>query len=110
MKEEDIDILEFLLISDFNDLHYSSDQYTFFLKKYQQYYKIINAKYHGVKAENERIIKHTQKLEDQLLMNKRSNIIDKAKMKNMKKELDKKLSFKERISGKLIGRFNPDNI
>mgnify|MGYP000250571230 CR=1 FL=1 len=110
MNDEEIDILEFLLSADFENLNYSSDQYVFFLKKYQKYYKLLNAKYHGVKNENERIVKNTQKLEDQLLQSKRSNGIDKAKVTNMKKELVKKLSLKERLKGKLIGRFDPDNI
>jgi len=110
MKEKDIDILEFLMTADFENLQYSSDQYVFFLKKYQSYYKILNSKYHGVKHENERIISEEQKAKDQLLKEQRSNAIDKAKVKNLDKELKKKLTWKERFKGKLIGRFDPNNI
>src|SRR6056297_169244 len=110
MKEEDIDILEFLITSDFEDVNYSKDQYVFFLKKYQSYYKLLNAKYYGVERDNERNKEKVQKLEDQLLKEKRSIGINEAKISNLKKELNKKLSFMERIKGKLIGRFDPDNI
>lgn len=110
MKEDDIDILEFLLSSDFNNLNYSSDQYIFFLRKYQSYYKLLNAQYHGAKNENESLKDKVQKLETQIDNDRRTAVIDKAKIKNLKKELNKKLTFKERIKGKLIGRFNPDNI
>jgi predicted Rossmann fold nucleotide-binding protein DprA/Smf involved in DNA uptake len=110
MKEEDIDILEFLISSDFDDVNYSRDQFVYFLKKYQKYYKLLNAKYHGVKNENERIKEKTEKLEAQLTKERRSRGIDKAKIANMNKELKKKLTWKERFKGKLIGRFDPDNI
>lgn len=110
MEEEEIDILEFLLSSEFNDIQYSEDQYIYFLKKYQKFYKLLNAKYHGVKKDVELSVDKTKKLEDKILALERVNIIDKAKVSNMSKELKKKLTIKERLFGKLIGRFNPDNI
>lgn len=110
MSDDEMDILEFLLSSEFENLSYSSDQYLFFLRKYQKYYKILNAKCHRIENENKNLKLNEQKVKDQLVNEKRSNSIDKAKFTNIKKELKKKLSIKERIFGKLIGRFDPDNI
>ena len=39
---------------------------------------------------------------DKLLLSKRSNVIDNAKVNTMKKELNKKLTFKERILSKVL--------
>ena len=110
MEEKDLDILEFLISSDFDDLDYSINQYIFFLKRYQKYYKLLNAKYHGVVRENEKYKGLEEKIKELELKHKRDRSIDKAKISNLKKELNKKLSWKERFSGKLINRFDPDNI
>ena len=109
MKDEDIDILEFLLMSEFTE-SFSADQYKFFLRKFQTYYKILNARYHGSLNENKEEKELIKKLQEQILQEKRNHSVDKAIAQNLKKELKKKLSLKERLIGRLIDRFDPDSI
>jgi len=110
MTEEDNSILEFLMNSDLNEINYSNNQYIYFLLKYKEFYRLLNSQYHGLKNENVMLKDKHEELENQLVKMKRSNVIDNAKVNSMKKSINKKLTLKERILGKLLNRFDPDNI
>jgi len=101
VKEEDIDILEFLLTSDYDDINYSRDQFIYLLKKYKNFYQILNAKYHRDKDSTKEANLKLKEKEDQILKLESKILSLQGRNENLKKKLNKKLTFKERFLGKL---------
>lgn len=104
MKElNDDDILEYLMTSDFIENH-NPDEYKFLLHKFRFFYKILYGNHTRIKgdltfqcSQQESII---QDLKNQLFL-------EQKKSAELKDEIDlkyknRKLTFKERISGKII--------
>ena len=99
---EDVDILDFLMNSEFVD-NYSPDEFKYLLNKWKYFYRLSNGKYHRLKDDNEFEIKN---LKERFELTKEEN--DLLKIDNNRLENDfikligKKLTFKERLKGKII--------
>jgi hypothetical protein len=99
---EDVDILDFLMNSEFED-NYSPDEFKYLLNKWKYFYRLSNGKYHRLKDDNEFEIKN---LKERFELTKEEN--DLLKIDNNRLENDfikligKKLTFKERLKGKII--------
>lgn len=103
-KLEDDEILDFLMTSDFEE-NYSPSEYKFLLSKGRYFYRLLYGKNEKNNLSNESEI---EKLNNDLELEKQKNnnlinIINENKIKiNELKELkNRKLSFIERITGKI---------
>lgn len=110
MREDELDILEFLITAEFKTFNYSSSQYIYFLEKYQKYYKKLNNTLHRENSLNISLSAENEKLKKELIKEKRKNSASAAIIENFKEKASKKMTFKERITGKLTDRFNINNI
>lgn len=108
LEEKEDDIESFLSTSDFRGLNYSSNQFIYFLQKLQRMYKLAYDKYLSMKSENASLKLKIKKLEQKIMDDKKYHRIDQAKVENFKKSMKIPLTFKERLLGKLINRYNPD--
>jgi hypothetical protein len=99
---EDIDILDFLMTSEFEE-NYSPEEFRYLLNKWRYFYRLSNGKFNRLKDDNEFEI---NKLKNKLELLKHENDI--LKIDNNRLEDDfvrligKKLTFKERLKGKII--------
>ena len=99
---EDIDILDFLMTSEFDE-NYSPEEFRYLLNKWRYFYRLSNGKFNRLKDDNEFEI---NKLKNNLELLKHEN--DLLKIDNNRLEDDfvrligKKLTFKERLKGKII--------
>ena len=98
----DDEILQFLMTSDLNE-RFRPEEYKFLIFKYRDFYKILHGKYQLHKIQSEKIISDLQNSNQQL----NSQITDFEVQKNIAiNELEsipkeRKLTFKERILGKV---------
>lgn len=98
----DDEILQFLMTSDLNE-RFRPEEYKFLIFKYRDFYKILHGKYQLHKIQSEKIISDLQNSNQQF----RSQITDFEVQKNIAiNELEsipkeRKLTFKERILGKV---------
>ena len=98
---EDDEILNFLMTSDFED-NYSPGEYKFLLSKWRYFYRLLHGKNEKNNISNKNEI---EKLNNELEIEKQKNnnlttIINENKIKIYELK-NKKLSFKERITGKI---------
>jgi len=99
---EDIDILDFSMTSEFEE-NYSPEEFRYLLNKWRYFYRLSNGKFNRLKDDNEFEI---NKLKNKLELLKHENDI--LKIDNNRLEDDfvrligKKLTFKERLKGKII--------
>ncbi len=100
------DLLEFLMTSEFDD-NFSPDEVKYLLKKWRYFYRLYNGRVERFKSDKEFEIK---KLEDDILSNKLK--IDKYQIEIASKDNEihllqtRKLTWKERIKGKIIKNEN----
>lgn len=98
----DDEILQFLMTSDLNE-RFRPEEYKFLIFKYRDFYKILHGKYQLHKIQSEKIISDLQNSNQQL----NSQITNFEVQKNIAiNELEsipkeRKLTFKERILGKV---------
>jgi hypothetical protein len=96
------EILDFLMTSDFEG-DYKPEELKFLLIKWRYFYRILNGKFDLIKVENEGELR---KIKEELSL--KDNKINKLLMEiaDLKNKIDlsknRKLSWKERISGKII--------
>jgi len=99
---EDVDILDFLMTSEFED-NYSPDEFRYLLNKWRYFYRLSNGKLNRLKEDSEFEINKLKESNNNLKEN-----IDLLKIDNSRLEQDfvrligKKLTLKERIKGKII--------
>lgn len=99
---EDIDILDFLMTSEFED-NYSPEEFKYLLNKWKYFYRLSNGRYNRIKDDSEFEINN---LRENLELLKQEN--DLLKIDNNRLETDivkligRKLSLKERLKGKII--------
>jgi hypothetical protein len=97
----DEDILDFLMTSEFHD-NYSPDELKNFLVKWKYFYRLYNGKYERLKSDNEFLI---SKLESKVDSLNRNILLLESKNIEKQEQIDylknRKLSWKERFSGKI---------
>lgn len=107
---DDDEILNFLMTSDFED-NYSPSEYKFLLTKYRYFYRLLNGKSNRNNLSNENII---EKLNNDLEIEKqKNNILTNTITENniiIHQLKTRKLSFMERITGKIKNKENNENI
>lgn len=98
----DEEILDFLMTSEFEE-EYKPEEMKYLLYKFRYFYRVLNGKYEllssttetNIKKLNETIADKERQLNEQLYKN--------AELSNFSESLkNRKLSLKERISGKII--------
>jgi hypothetical protein len=100
------EILELLMVSDFND-DYKPEEFKYLLYKWRYFYRILHGKYELEKSENK--VKNIQLNEDIFYLKRTINSLtsDSEKkefiIQNLKK---RKLSLKERLYGRIIPNEN----
>ncbi len=109
MKVQDLseeDILNYLMISEFNE-GLTPDEFKFLLYKFRYNYRLLYSRIESIKVEREKL--QTDLLEcKEINKNKIENLnSEKEKLENKnKKILERRLSWKERIKGKIILKEN----
>lgn len=101
LKLNDEDILEFLMTSDFEE-EYSPNEFKYLLTKWRYFYRIQQGKYERdkIKAEGDaRDLESKIKTSDYQIFNLQNELLKKQNLINNIK--NKKLTWKERISGKI---------
>ena len=104
----DQEILDFLMTSDFEG-DYSPEELKYLLLKWRYFYRVLNGTIERDKTEwnfeNRKLSDQNQSLQNQL----NSSLTEIASKQNVINELkSRKLSWKERISGKIIHTQNED--
>ena len=103
LELNDEDVLNFLMISDFNEQDYSPTELKYLLVKWRYFYRISKGRNEQIKSKSEGDI---QQLEyDKNLLNNKINqlssrIVEKDNLINSLK--DRKLTWRERFDGKII--------
>jgi len=97
----DEEILEFLMTSDLIE-NYRPDDYKYLIFKFRNFYKILHSKHQLYKTQTEPLIKNLQSSVDNLTRELESEKNARRQLDSQVEELKKsrKLTFKERISGK----------
>ena len=99
----DEEVLNFLMTSDFNDGSYSPSELKYLLTKWRYFYRLLNGKSEQIKIYSDGVIKRIHddntELNDKII--KLKDAID-TKEKEILSLKDRKLSFRERWSGKII--------
>lgn len=99
----DEEVLNFLMTSDFNDGSYSPSELKYLLTKWRYFYRLLNGKSEQIKIYSDGVIKRIHddntELNDKIV--KLKDAMD-TKEKEINSLLDRKLSFRERWSGKII--------
>lgn len=107
---EDDEILNFLMTSDFED-NYSPSEYKFLLSKWRYFYRLLHGKNEKNNLSNEHEIeKLNNDLEIEKEKNSKLNIIISQNKIKIDELTNRKLSFMERITGKLKNKENNENI
>jgi hypothetical protein len=106
MKElNDEEILQYLMTSDLNE-NFKPEEYKFLIFKFRDFYKLIHGKFNLYKLESEKVIKDLDHL-NKSIENQISNFeVQKNLAINELEAIPKqrKLTFKERITGKITIR------
>jgi predicted RNase H-like nuclease (RuvC/YqgF family) len=101
---KDEEILDFLMTSDFEQ-EYKSEELKYLLVKWRYFYRVLNGKFELQKTNSNYEIEHLQeeikRLKAQILENQ-SIIAEKENKINTLES--RKLTFKERLSGKIINK------
>lgn len=102
----DDEILNFLMTSDFDD-NYSPDELKYLLQKWKYFYRIFNGRYERLKIDNISDI-DTLKSQIEVLNNSITSLqIQVADKDNIINSLEnRKLTWKERLTGKIITEKN----
>lgn len=97
----DEEILEFLMTSDLIE-NYRPDDYKYLIFKFRNFYKILHSKHQLYKTQTDPLIKNLQSSVDNLTRELESEKNARRQLDSQIEELKKprKLSFRERISGK----------
>jgi hypothetical protein len=98
----DKEILEFLMTSDFQE-NLSPDEFRFLLLKFRNYYRVVSSK-NDLLASDLEILKKNAQLIEAANNEKIKYLSDENSMlsKKLNTIINKKLSFKERILGKIF--------
>lgn len=98
----DQEILDFLMTSDFEG-DYSPEEFKYLLFKWRYYYRLLNGKLERAIDDKDMDLRKFKDFEEKnsvLIQNLESEILQKdEKIKHLK---SRKLSWKERVSGKII--------
>lgn len=98
---DDEELLDFLMTSDFDD-EYKEEEVKYLLKKWRYFYRILFGKFENCKKDKtflvEKFNKELRSTEKELTMVQVDKVKISEKLENIK---NKKLSIKERITGKL---------
>ena len=99
----DEEVLNFLMTSDFNEGSYSPTEFRFLLTKWRYFYRLLNGKSEQIKIYSDGVIKRIHDDNDDLKdkLDKLKTILD-TKETEINSLKNRKLSFRERISGKII--------
>ena len=104
----DQEILDFLMTSDFEG-DYSPEEFKYLLFKWRYYYRLLNGKLERVVDDKDTDLRKFKDFEEKnsiVIKNLENEILQKdEKIKHLK---SKNLSWKERISGKIIHIENED--
>lgn len=98
----DKELLNHLMLSEFNEYDITSDDFVFLLKKFRTYYRIKYLSYEKLKGDTTFIIdKQSNKIEElnKKLIDLENQISEKNKVLNS--IYNRRLSFIERLTGKL---------
>ena len=98
----DAEILEYLMTSDFIE-NYKPEEYKYLLHKFRYLYRVLHGNYNRSKGDSELEIKHLKECIDGMKLQITNEQIKSAQLQDAidlsKKE--RKLSWKERFSGKI---------
>jgi len=98
----DEEILDFLMTSEFED-NYKPEELKYLLHKFRYFYRVINGKYDQVKLQSETEVKKLTDIGESKKLRIENMMVEIANLQNTISSLkSRKLSFKERISGKII--------
>ena len=98
---KDYEILDYLMTSEFNE-GLTPDEFKFLLIQFRYFYRILNGKAENIKIQLE--YKNSELVTEKILNEEKVNklLCEKANLENILDTLkNKKLTFKERITGKL---------
>ena len=96
--EHETDLMEYLMTSDFNEEDISPEKYINLLKEFRVKYRLLSGKYDRLNVEHDELNKKIIKTEESNKeLKKRNNKL----LNSLKQYRTKKLSFKERITGKI---------
>lgn len=102
----DIDILNYLMTSEFNE-GLTPDEFKFLLSKFRYYYRLVYAKSESLNISVDKLTNDFKSLKEQNDINIKNLNSEKEKVEMRYKELvNKKLTWKERIKGKIIIKEN----
>jgi len=99
---KDEEIMNFLMTSEFED-DYKPEELKYLLFKWRYFYRILHGKHELIKCDSEHIIsklKDENEFKDLKIFELQKNIADKENILNNLKS--RKLTYKERLSGKII--------
>ncbi len=99
----DEEVLNFLMTSDFNEGSYSPSEWRYLLTKWRYFYRLLNGKSEQIKIYSDGVIKRIHDDNDYLnneIANLKATIKEKEDLIESLK--NKKLSYRERFSGKII--------
>jgi hypothetical protein len=98
----DEEILDFLMTSEFED-NYKPEELKYLLHKFRYFYRVMNGKYDQVKLQSETEVKKLTDIGESKKLRIENMMVEIANLQNTISSLkSRKLSFKERISGKII--------
>ena len=99
----DKEVLNFLMTSEFNEGSYSPEEFKYLLKKWRYFYRILNGKSEQIKIYSDGIINKIKE-ENDIINDKVNNLqtIIGKKESEINSLKSRKLSWKERFSGKII--------
>ena len=105
----DVDILNYLMISEFNE-GLSPEEFKFLLYKFRYYYRLTYGKNETMKAEIEKLKSDILDKDNINKINLNNLNSEKAALEEKYNQLlNKKLTWKERIKGKIILKENEIN-
>jgi hypothetical protein len=99
----DEEVLNFLMTSDFNEGSYSPSEWRYLLTKWRYFYRLLNGKSEQIKIYSDGVIKRIHDDNDDLnneIVGLKATIKEKEDL--IKSLKNRKLSYRERWSGKII--------
>jgi DNA repair protein RadC len=98
----DEELMNFFLTSEFEDI-FTAEEYKYLLHKFRFFYRLLNAKQQSLKHDSDTVkdeLKNLKEYIDRILTEKNTEIEDLKKENN--EVVSRKLTFRERLMGKLI--------
>lgn len=100
LSEEEL--MNFFLTSEFEDV-FTPEEYKYLLHKFRFFYRLLNAKHQSLKHQTDTITDESKNLKEFITkLTDEKNLEIETLKKDNKELVERKLSLRERISGKII--------